>query len=484
MCGAAMLALLGGAQGAVAQETAQFNIAPQPLASALNEFAVQSPWPILYTSQMTGGKTTAGVTGATDPQLALNTLLEGTGLSYRREGDTFLIVKADSAPQSGSAAGGGAEVEALIVTAQKREQDIQDVPIAMSAFSQETLERAQIAGGPDLMTQVPNMTFTKTNFTGYSIQIRGIGTQAISATTDPAVAVAFNNTPFVRNRFFEQEFYDLERVEVLRGPQGTLYGRNATAGVVNIISAKPRFDFEAKLSGDIANYSSTRLEGMVNLPLVEDVAAIRLAGAWTKREGYTTNQTTGEQIDGRDLWSARATLGLEPTDALRVDLTYEHFEEDDDRLRSGKQLCKKDETPTDIAGVPLPEDSSNSGGGFYGVKSYIGQGCAPVSLYSEEAFQTPNGFTLPFYGPTAALGNHVNEDQDPYVSAFQSRDLRVIESTIEPSYRATADLAHLQVNYDLTEALTFVSETAYSRDFTFSTQDYNRFTTAEGAFVL
>ena len=105
MCGAAMLALLGGAQGAVAQETAQFNIAPQPLASALNEFAVQSPWPILYTSQMTGGKTTAGVTGATDPQLALNTLLAGTGLSYRREGDTFLIVQGGSAdPQARSAA--------------------------------------------------------------------------------------------------------------------------------------------------------------------------------------------------------------------------------------------------------------------------------------------------------------------------------------------------------------------------------------------
>ena len=72
--------------------------------------------------------------------------------------------------------------------------------------------------------------------------------------------MAFNNTPFIRNHFFEQEFYDLQRVEVLRGPQGTLYGRNATAGVVNIISQKPKFNFEAKLSGDVANYNTTRLE--------------------------------------------------------------------------------------------------------------------------------------------------------------------------------------------------------------------------------
>ena len=81
-------------------------------------------------------------------------------------------------------------------------------------MSQEQLTATQTAGGPDLIKQVPNMTFTKTNFSGYSIQIRGIGTQAISVTTDPAVAVAFNDTPFIRNHFFEQEFYDVSQVEV------------------------------------------------------------------------------------------------------------------------------------------------------------------------------------------------------------------------------------------------------------------------------
>ncbi len=114
------------------------------------------------------------------------------------------------------------------------------------------------------------MTFTKTNFSGYSIQIRGIGTQAISVTTDPAVAVAFNDMPFIRNHFFEQEFYDVAQVEVLRGPQGTLYGRNATAGVVNLTSAKPTDQFEAMASADIGNYKNRRFEGMINLPIVDD----------------------------------------------------------------------------------------------------------------------------------------------------------------------------------------------------------------------
>src|SRR6185437_1750348 len=156
-------------------------------------------------------------------------------------------------------------------------------------------------------------------------------------------------TSFIRNRFFEQEFYDLQRVEVLRGPQGTLYGRNATAGVVNLISAKPTFRYEARLSGDLGNYNSSRIEGMVNLPLVDDKVALRVAGAWTKRDGYATNELTGNPIDGRDLWSTRVSLRFEPTDNIHANLIWEHFQENDDRLRSGKQLCHTHEI-TEVAG--------------------------------------------------------------------------------------------------------------------------------------
>ena len=190
------------------------------------------------------------------------------------------------------AAAAAANVETVVVTSSKIKGDIQTVPIAITALSQEQLTSRQIAGGPDLVKEVPNLTFTKTNFTGYNIQIRGIGTQAISVTTDPAVAVAFNDTPFLRNHFFEQEFFDVSQVEVLRGPQGTLYGRNATAGVVNMVSAKPTDQFEAMLSADWGNYTNRRYEGMVNIPIVDDRLDLRVAGEWTKRDGYSFNQTT------------------------------------------------------------------------------------------------------------------------------------------------------------------------------------------------
>ncbi len=491
LCGAAAVALVT-ASAAHAAEPAKFDIAPQPLSTALAQFGVQSQHGVFADSALTERKVSQGVSGAKDAEVALNELLAGTGLSWRREGQSFVIVQEGSgSPQGGSAAGGGATVEALIVTAQKREEDIQDVPIAISAFSQEDLTRSQVAGGPDLMTQVPNFTFTKTNFSGYSIQIRGIGTQAISATTDPAVAIAFNNTPFVRNRFFEQEFYDLQRVEVLRGPQGTLYGRNATAGVVNIISAKPTFSYEARASADVANYTSSRLEGMINVPLVDDVVALRLAGAWTKREGYSTNEITGSPIDGRDLWSTRMSLRFVPTDNIEANLIWEHFEEDDDRLRSGKQLCKT-HVPTEVAGftevngVPIANNPGllNNGqgsSGWNGAQGTFSQGCEPSSLYSPDSFQTPNGISLPYYLPLGAvfLPTALN---DPYVSRTQSSDLRAIESTVDPSYKAKSDTVELQLNIDLSDTLTLSSETAWASDFIFSTQDFNRFNTARGAW--
>ncbi|HEX5776344.1 MAG TPA: TonB-dependent receptor [Caulobacteraceae bacterium] len=484
----ALGALIAAAAPAAA---AEFAVSPQDLQPALQQFASQGDQQVLFSSAAVAGKSTAGFTGDAPPETALQQLLSGTDLVWSKTTDGALLVMTEQEararrPQFAQAAsGGGAEVEALIVTAQKREEDIQDVPIAISAFSQEDLTRSQVAGGPDLITQIPNFTFTKTNFTGYSIQIRGIGTQAISATTDPAVAVALNNTPFIRNRFFEQEFYDLQRVEVLRGPQGTLYGRNATAGVVTIISAKPKFSFEAKVSGDVGNYNSTRLEGMVNIPLVEDAVALRVAGAWTKRDGYSFNELTGRPIDGRDLWSSRVSLRFTPNDALDINLLWEHFEENDDRLRSGKQLCKK-HVVTEIDGMPVTYDQHlgdyGQAGGIGGVQSTFSQGCIRNSLYAQDSFETVNGYSVPYYRPLRAIGLPAAR-LDPYVGTVQSRNLRSIESAVDPDYRANSDIAQLQVSFDIADGLTLQSETSYGIDEAWSMQDFNRFNTAPGAWT-
>src|SRR3546814_689138 len=187
------------------------------------------------------------------------------------------------------------------------------------------------------MRAVPNLTFSKSNSTSYNLAIRGIGTKAISASTDPGVAVSFNNVAMINNRFFEQEFFDLERVEVLRGPQGTLYGRNATGGVVNLITAKPKLNkFEGSIKGEVGNFDSRRMVGMLNIPIVRDSFGLRIAGSMTDRDGYDYNSVTKNRINGRDLYSLRATLGFE-NDWLRGSFIWERFRESDNRSRTGTQ---------------------------------------------------------------------------------------------------------------------------------------------------
>jgi outer membrane receptor protein involved in Fe transport len=475
-------------------DAAKFDVPGGDLTAALNAYSSQSGVYLMVSTDAIRGIRTKGVKGDLPADVALMRLLKGTGFvsatdtaggvsivrDMRSENESGRDLKSVEIAASAGQATSGAALETVTVTSSKIGGDVQNIPISITALSQEQLTATQTAGGPDLVKQVPNMSFTKTNFSGYSIQLRGIGTQAISVTTDPAVAVAFNDIPFIRNHFFEQEFYDVSQVEVLRGPQGTLYGRNATAGVVNLISAKPSDQFEAMASADIGNYQNRRLEGMINVPIVDDRLDLRIAGEWTKRQGYSFDALTDERIDGRDLWSGRVTLGWKPVEKLQAYLVWEHFSEDDDRMRTSKQLCKTDPTPTEIDGEPSGGVGSDVSA--YNANYYEGQGCLPTSLYSADAFEVPNGLTLAYASAIGILSGDIHQEFDPYASTMQSRNLRVIESAIEPTYRAKNDTVELNADYAITPALTFSSQTGFNHDFLWSAEDYNRYNTAPGMF--
>ncbi len=485
--GASVFWLAGGAFAA------QFDIPGGDLARALDVYTAQTGVQLIYAATEVRGVRTKGAKGDLSASDALDHILTGTGFAIHHHSAGTIAIVHDDAPQAAAygeiaqatpvrvAAAAASGVETVVVTSSKIKGDIQTVPIAITALSQEQLTSRQIAGGPDLVKEVPNLTFSKTNFSGYTIQIRGIGTQAISVTTDPAVAVALNDIPFIRNHFFEQEFFDVNQVEVLRGPQGTLYGRNATAGVVNVVTAKPTDQFEAMLSADIGNYTNRRYEGMVNIPIVDDRLDLRVAGEWTKRDGYSVNALDGQNIDGRDLWSTRVTLGWKPSDKMQAYLVWEHFQESDDRMRTSKQLCKTDPGLSSVFGVSVPPDPIQA----YDPHNFLGQGCLPASLYSANSFEVPNGTQLPYYEPISNIGAPITADNfrfDPYASTTQSRNLRVIESTIDPIYKAKNDTLELNVDYNVTPSLTFSSQTGYNQDFLWSTEDYNRFNTRPGAF--
>ena len=194
-------------------------------------------------------------------------LLGGACLATIAGGTAFAQ---DNTSQSGASSGNN--TEEIVVTAQRREEAIQDVPIAVSAIGGAQLQDQGLTGGYDLLQAVPNVSFTKGNFTGYNFQIRGVGALVVAAGADAGVSVHLNNAPLTANRLFEADFYDVSRVEVLRGPQGTLYGRNATGGVVNVITNQPGPDFEASLRGEFGNYDERRYTGVLNLPLGDNLA--------------------------------------------------------------------------------------------------------------------------------------------------------------------------------------------------------------------
>jgi iron complex outermembrane recepter protein len=490
--GAGVLAVMGPASAD------QFNIPGGDLKTALDAYAAQTSVQLLYPASAVRGASTRGAKGEFTATAALSRILDGTGFAMQRDQSGAVAIVRASAEQTKPAAEtkiadatpfhAESSVETIVVTSSKIKGDIQTVPIAITALSQEQLTSRQIAGGPDLVKEVPNLTFSKTNFTGYNIEIRGIGTQAISVTTDPAVAVSFNDIPFLRNHFFEQEFFDVGQVEVLRGPQGTLYGRNATAGVVNVVSAKPTDHWEAMGSVDVGNYNNRRMEGMVNIPISGDMLDLRIAGEWTKRDGYSFNEETGKSTDGRDLWSSRVSLLLRPTADIAATAIWEHFQENDDRLRSGKQLCARDNAPDVVDGPAGPQYTNYNSflvpGGNLG-KEWLSQGCHAASLYSAESFGTPDASSFPFIAALEALAypTYIAPGTNPYAGVTQSHNLRVIESLIQPQYRAKNDTFEFNLDYLLTPELTLSSQSGYSHDSLYSTQDLNRYNTQGGIFL-
>jgi outer membrane receptor protein involved in Fe transport len=469
-----------------------FDIPGGDLAAALNSYTKLTGIDLMVAGDAVKGAHTKGVKGELSSNDALLRILAGTGFSMRHVSSGGIAIVRDERALNDAAdelartretaanaapTAVGSALETVTVTSSKIGGDVQNIPISITAMSQEQLTATQTAGGPDLVKTVPNLTFSKTNFTGYNIQIRGIGTQAISVTTDPAVAVAFNDIPFLRNHFFEQEFYDVSQVEVLRGPQGTLYGRNATAGVVNMVSAKPTDQYEAMASVDVGNYNNRRLEGMVNIPIVGDKLDLRVAGEWTVRDGYTYDSTLAQPVDGRDLWSGRASVEFRPFEKLEATLVWEHFNENDDRLRSGKALCNTDPGRSSIdgpAGLVTNIDSSG--------RAWTSQGCVQGSLYAPSAYQAPNAGAIPFIAVDEYVFGLMPPGFDPYGGVQQSQNLRVIGSALKPSYRAKNDTLEFNANYALTPSLTLTSQTGYNKDFLYSTEDYNRFNTVSGAF--
>jgi outer membrane receptor protein involved in Fe transport len=359
-------------------------------------------------------------------------------------------------------------IEVVVVTANKRSESVQDVPIAVSAFGQGTLDKLNIEGGPNLLYAIPNVTFSKGNFTGSNFTIRGVGSKAVGASADSTVGVHQNGVPLTANLLFEAEFFDSERVEVLRGPQGTLYGRNATGGVINVITNKPRFE-EWGGSGELTlgDYDTMKARGHINVP-IGDKLALRIAATGTSRSGYGENLTTGNDIDGRSLYAYRATLAADFSERFRGWVSYDYFKEDDNRLRTSRQLCKTDNGKTSVDGVAVTNTFSQNS---------LGQGCTATAVDSADASGVVN--------TAATLGGLVGNltgliSGNTHAGVRAPSDVRNIYSDFDPIYRAEQKLWMGQLEFDVTDNLKATYLVSYGTGSVFSNEDYNKLPAGKG----
>ncbi len=208
-------------------------------------------------------------------------------------------------------------VEEIVVTAERRAESVQDVAVAVTALSGDALLERGINSAGDLQFVTPGLSFARSTSTQGVSTLRGVGAVNISVGGDPGVAFYVDNHYVQNSAYVSQDFFDVERVEVLRGPQGSLYGRNAIGGAINVITARPKKAFDARVGAQFTNYEGRRFDGMVNVPL-GDMAALRLAGVKDDRDGFVRNLTNGERLDESHYYTVRGSLLAEPSDRLEL----------------------------------------------------------------------------------------------------------------------------------------------------------------------
>lgn len=226
----------------------------------------------------------------------------------------------------------GGFLDEIIVTSQKTQQTLQEVPIGVSVLGADTIDNAFASNNLEsLTTLVPSVSFRKGSTNANSaITIRGIGTISFSDAAEPSVATVVDGVVLGRSGQAFGDLYDIERIEVLRGPQGTLFGKNASAGVVNIVTKGPDKDnWGGYVSASVFEDEEYQVKGRISGPISDTVAA-SLTLTRSEFDGFIRNEFNNRDVNGYDRWGGRAQVLWEPSDDFSALFTYEHSESDDD----------------------------------------------------------------------------------------------------------------------------------------------------------
>lgn len=343
-------------------------------------------------------------------------------------------VQAQEAPSPASTQQDG--IEEIVVTAQRREEALQDVPIAVSAFTSDTLSERRIDDALDIQFNTPNLIYVGND----RPTLRGVGNNAISSTAENGTPV-FTNGAYIGARA-ENEYFDLQRIEILRGPQGTLFGRNTTGGAINLITQRPKTRFGAEGYAEVGNFETIRVKGALNFPVTTGLGQ-RVAGYYLRRDGYTKNLGTGNRIDGREQFGVRSSTRLEIGPDTEANLMVQYYRENSSRSRENKRLCKA--TPV--------------------------LGCSPVEL----GFDSPDTSSVIFQRLLAIFGGAIGvfpPGGNIYAGAPNPTDLRKVAADYDPTFFGSELLGTLELQHDF-GPVSLISLTGYSRGKTEANTDYD-----------
>jgi iron complex outermembrane receptor protein len=237
-------------------------------------------------------------------------------------------------PESAEA---GFRIEQITVTAQRREQSLQDVPIAVSAFTSEALDKFQINATTSLMQIVPNLSGGEVSGAGSAnnYSMRGLYNAETAATFDSPVGTYVDGIFMARLNANNFALFEVERIEVLRGPQGTLFGRNTTGGAINVIMKKPAEEFGGFVEGTIGNYEQYQLRGALDIPLSNNVRS-RIAAYVLEEDGWVDNLTKGGTENAHDGWGVRGSLGMNVNDNITWDIAIDYSLDDNPNIPATK----------------------------------------------------------------------------------------------------------------------------------------------------
>jgi len=230
----------------------------------------------------------------------------------------------------------GAADQEVTVTARRTEENLQNVPASVSAFSERSLERIQAQDPTGLQGAVPNLNIVagRGSSNATNIYIRGVGQPDALQTFDPAVGVYVDGVYYSRIRGTQFDLLDLQRVEVLRGPQGTLYGKNTIGGALSFVTRRPGNDFHASLMGTYGSYNQMELRGSISGPITEGLA-IGIAALHAQRDGYVEDTVLDRDYNNKNTEAVRGHVAITPSSNFRIDITAD-YSRDDAALNTGQ----------------------------------------------------------------------------------------------------------------------------------------------------